>query len=167
MRLCSLCFLAVQFIFSFWKILFQFAQEVDIAFGSITQSYEREMAADFSYPYDSTATGIVSKKPGLNISIMALLRPFQPPVWAAIVVAFVSFFPTYWISNYSVQQNTRISLNTALFQSIQCILMQGNYSPWLLGLYKVAWTLSRCQRVRGSKDLGDNATCVFLKLRTT
>ena len=96
------------------------------------------MAADFSYPYDSTATGIVSKKPGLNISIMALLRPFQPPVWAAIVVAFVSFFPTYWISNYSVQQNTRISLNTALFQSIQCILMQGNYSPWLLGLYKVA-----------------------------
>ena len=109
-----------------------------MAFGSITQSYEREMAADFSYPYDSTATGIVSKKPGLNTSIMALLRPFQPPLWAAIVVAFVSFSPAYWVSNYNVQENTRISLNAALFQSIRCILMQSNYSPRLLGLYKVA-----------------------------
>ena len=97
-----------------------------MAFGSISQSYEREMAVDFTYPYDSTATGIVSRKPGHITNIMALFRPFQPPVWAAIAVAFVSFVPTYWVSNYNNQGNTRISLITALFQSMQCMLMQGN-----------------------------------------
>ena len=111
-----------------------------MAFGMISQSYEREMAVDFSYPYDSTATGIVSKKPGrTTIGVMALFGPFQPLVWAAIAVAFVFFVITYWVSNinYNIQQNTRVSFYTALFQCIQCMLLQSNYSPWLLGKYKV------------------------------
>ena len=113
-----------------------------MAFGVISQSYEREMAVDFSYPYDSTATGIVSKKPGrTTIGVMALFGPFQPLVWAAIAVAFVFFVITYWVSNinlnYNIQQNTRVSFYTALFQCIQCMLLQSNYSPWLLVKYNV------------------------------
>ena len=100
-----------------------------MAFGVISQSYEREMAVDFSYPYDSTATGIVSKKPGrTTIGVMALFGPYQPLVWAAIGVAFVIFVITYWVSyiNYNIQQNTRVSFYTALFQCIQCMLLQSN-----------------------------------------
>ena len=111
-----------------------------MAFGSISLSYEREMAVDFSYPYDSTATGIVSKKPGRIISgVMALFGPFQPLVWAAIAVAFVFFVPTYWVSNinYNIQQNSRISFYTALYQCYQCMLMKSNYISGLLGEYKV------------------------------
>ena len=99
-----------------------------MAFGSITQSYERETAVDFSYPYDSTATGIVSKKPGHITSKLALFRPFQPPVWVAIAITFVSFVPTYWVSNYNIRHsNTKVSLNEALLLSIECMLLQSNY----------------------------------------
>ena len=99
-----------------------------MAFGSISQTLEREMAVDFSYPYDSTATGIVSKKPGHESSLMAPFHPFQPSVWVSIAIAFVSFVITYWGSNYDFQQShNRIDLNKALLHSIRCILMQGNY----------------------------------------
>ena len=98
-----------------------------MAYGSITQSYDRERAVDFSYPYDSTATGIVSKKPGQTTTIYALFRPFQPLVWTAIAVAFVAFVPTYWISNNFIQQSTEISIKTAFFQTFQCTLMQSKY----------------------------------------
>ena len=96
-----------------------------MAFGSISQSLEREMAVDFTYPYDSTATGIVSKKPGPITSFTSLLRPFQPLLWAVIAIAFVTFVPTYWACSYNVQQNTRISMGRALLQSYQCLLMRG------------------------------------------
>ena len=98
-----------------------------MAFSTISRTYDREMAIDFSYPYDSTATGIVSKKPGHRSSKMALFGPFQPQVWAAIAIAFVSFVPTYWLSTYTTNKRTRISLDAALFQCIQCMLMQGKY----------------------------------------
>ena len=99
-----------------------------MAFGSISQTFEREMAIDFSYPYDSTATGIVSKKPSHKNSLMAPLHPFQPSVWVSIAIAFVSFVVTYWGANIDFQHShNRIDLNKALFQSIQCILMQSNY----------------------------------------
>ena len=104
-----------------------------MAFGSISQTFERKMAVDFSYPYDSTATGIVSKKPGHENSLMAPFHPFQPPVWASIAIAFVSFVITYWGSNYDFKHShNRIDLNKALLQSVRCILMQGNYSTCIL-----------------------------------
>ena len=97
-----------------------------MAFGQITQSHERELAVDFSYPYDNTATGIVSKKSGHVTNMLALFLPFQLPVWLAITVAFVSFVPAYWVSSYNTQENTKISFATALIQSIQCLLLQSN-----------------------------------------
>ena len=107
-----------------------------MAFGSITQSYERDTAVDFSYPYDSTATGIVSKKPGHITSKLALFRPFQPPVWVAIAITLVSFVPTYWVSNYNIRHsNTKVSLNKALFLSIQSMLLQSNYKHLFLYEY--------------------------------
>ena len=98
-----------------------------MAYGTITQSYDRERAVDFLYPYDSTATGIVSKKPGKTTSIYALLRPFQPQVWIAIAIAFLTFVPTYWVSNNVIEQRAHISMKTAFFQSFQCTLMQSKY----------------------------------------
>ena len=83
---------------------------------------------DFSYPYDATATGIVSKKPSqYGDPIMALLRPFEPEVWAAVLVATASVVPIYWLSNYKSRQSKALSLSTALIQCIQCILNQSNF----------------------------------------
>ena len=108
-----------------------------MAYGTITQSYDRERAVDFLYPYDSTATGIVSKKPGQTTSIYALFRPFQPQVWIAIAVAFVAFVPTYWVSNNVIQQSAEISIKTAFFQSFQCTLMQSNTTITCLNFEKL------------------------------
>ena len=105
-----------------------------MAFGSISQTYERETAVDFTYPYDSTATGIVSKKPSQHGEpIMALLRPFEPEVWAAVVVAITSVVPTYWLLNYKSRHSKAISFSTALIQCIKCIFSQSNSIPYLLG----------------------------------
>ena len=107
-----------------------------MAFGSISQTYERETAVDFSYPYDATATGIVSKKPSqYGDPIMGLLRPFEPEVWAAVVVAFAAVVPTYWLSNYKSRQSKAISFSTAFIQCIQCILTQSNSKLQYLGTY--------------------------------
>ena len=99
----------------------------------ISQTYERETAVDFSYPYDATTTGIVSKKPSqYGAPIKALLRPFEPEVWAAVVVAITSVVPTYWLSNKS-RHSKAISFSTALIQCIKCIFSQSNSIPYLLG----------------------------------
>ena len=108
-----------------------------MAFGSISQTYERETAVDFSYPYDATATGIVSKKPSqYGDPIMALLRPFEPQLWAALVATFAAVVPTYWLLNYKSRQSKAISFSTALIQGIQCILTQGNSKLQSLGYVK-------------------------------
>ena len=104
-----------------------------MAFGMISQTYERETAVDFSYPYDATTTGIVSKKPSqYGAPIKALLRPFEPEVWAAVVVAITSVVPTYWLSNYKSRHSKSISFSTALIQCIKCIFSQSNYIPYSL-----------------------------------
>ncbi|XP_040573177.1 ionotropic receptor 21a isoform X2 [Lepeophtheirus salmonis] len=82
-------------------------QEVDICLGTIVRSYEREIVIDFSETIFFTTTTFITRNPAPLPKWQAILSPFQPSLWIALVFGMLSFF----VINYLFIKWTLIPMN--------------------------------------------------------
>ena len=61
-----------------------------MAMGTITRTFLRNTAVDFSYPYFVTTIGFITRKPPFKKKLMALLWPYENRVWIALTVALLA-----------------------------------------------------------------------------
>ena len=98
-----------------------------MAMGSITRTFLRHTAVDFSYPYFVTTIGFITKKPGFKEKLMALLWPYENRVWIALAVALLaSNFINYIVSQvYRKKFCPSFNLGNVMLSVCHTILIKG------------------------------------------
>ena len=84
------------------------------------------MVVDFSYPYDMSAWGILSRKPDPLPKHMAVFGPFSLQVWIMVVITCAAIVITYWGIG-RLDQRRGISFSQAFLKTLKCMFLQGNY----------------------------------------
>ena len=98
-----------------------------MALGKITQTFVRNTAVDFSYPYFVTTIGFSTRKPPFKKKLMALLWPYENRVWIALAVALLaSNFMNYIVSKvYRKKFCPSFNLGNVMLRVCQTILIKG------------------------------------------
>ena len=99
---------------------------MDLAYGALNPTPERQLVVDFSYPYDMSAWGILSKKPNPFPKYSALLGPFSQMVWIMIILTYAATVFTYWGLG-RLGHGRGESFSQAFFKTMMCMFLQGRY----------------------------------------
>ena len=102
---------------------------MDLAYGALNPTTERKMVVDFSYPYDMSAWGILSKKPDPLPKHMAISEPFSRQVWIMVVITYAAIVITYYGIGH-LDQRRNVSFSQAFFKTLKCLFLQGEYNVY-------------------------------------
>ena len=104
-----------------------------MAIGTITHTFLRDTAVDFSYPYFFNRLGFITRKPSPLPKLMAIAWPYEKNVWIALSVSVPIFILTFWafskIDKNRFKQNC--SLGKVSLEVSQMLVMQGTENEQL------------------------------------
>ena len=119
-------------------------KEIDLGVGCITITSQRSQAVDFTRGYLEEHFGILTKAPKVWLKYFprlncitakmlqvlpkwkALIWPFQPTVWVAIIATSLVFSTTlYFVANV-LKGDGRFTPLLCFMSSLRCLCSQGN-----------------------------------------
>ncbi|XP_068220145.1 glutamate receptor ionotropic, delta-2-like [Palaemon carinicauda] len=107
-----------------------YRDEIDVALAHMTITKTRAMAADFTHLYYQDTISILSQAPSISNRTFAVFSPFQPMVWALIILA--TLFLCLILKTLSMVTESRMgqtstgSLQVISFNVFRTIINQGN-----------------------------------------